>query len=250
MDDKNEIILYQPDNSLRLEVRLEDETVWLSQTQMAELFGRERTVISKHIRNIFSEGELDRKMVCANFAHTTPHGAISGKTQSAIYIAYNLDVIISVGYRVKSRQGTLFRQWATRVLKDYLMRGYAVNRRIENIEHRVAETERKIDFLNQIYFTGYGVKRRRRVTMITVGETGGRKSLFYQAPEGRHAKKQSAHSNSFRKFNPCGVVNVNSAVPPVSRSVPSRFTDGYHCLTPLGLFYFYSYKQNTNGKDF
>jgi hypothetical protein len=120
--------------------------VWLSQAQMAELFNRERTVIGKHIRSIFTEGELDEKVVCANFAHTTQHGAMKGYTQTAIIVAYNLDVIISVGYRVKSRQGTLFRQWANRVLKDYILRGYAIHQRIDCIEHRVTETEKKIDF--------------------------------------------------------------------------------------------------------
>jgi hypothetical protein len=145
-DPQNEIVLYQPDQSLKLEVRLEDETVWLSQAQMAELFGRERTVIGKHIRGIFDEGELDEKVVCANFAHTTPHGAMKGGTQTAIVVVYNLDVIISVGYRVRSRQGTLFRQWANRVLKDYLLRGHAINQRFERVEHRVTEAERKIDF--------------------------------------------------------------------------------------------------------
>ncbi|MCL1856570.1 MAG: virulence RhuM family protein [Kiritimatiellaeota bacterium] len=143
---QNEIVLYQPDSALKLEVRLENETVWLSQAQMAELFGRDRTVIGRHIRNIFAEGELEVKAVCANFAHTTQHGAMPDNTQTANFVAYNLDVIISVGYRVKSKRGTLFRQWATRVLKDYMLKGYAVNQRFERIEHRVAETEKKIDF--------------------------------------------------------------------------------------------------------
>ena len=145
-NNQNEIILYQPDNSLKLEVRLENETVWLSQAQMAELFGRERTVIGRHIRGIFSEGELDEKVVCANFAHITQHGAMKGATKTVSFVAYNLDVIISVGYRVKSRQGTLFRQWANRVLRDYLLRCHAINQRFERVEHRVAETEKKIDF--------------------------------------------------------------------------------------------------------
>ncbi|MCL2512129.1 MAG: virulence RhuM family protein [Bacteroidales bacterium] len=143
---QNEIILYQPDNSVELEVLLENETVWLTQAQMGMLFGRDRTVIGRHIRNIFTEGELQENVVCANFAHTTQHGAIKDRTQTIDIQYYNLDVIISVGYRVKSRQGTIFRQWANSVLKEYILRGYAISQRFERLEYRVAETEKKIDF--------------------------------------------------------------------------------------------------------
>ena len=141
---KAEIILYQPDNSLKLDVRLENETVWLSQTQMSELFGRDRTVINRHIRNVFAEGELQENEVCAKFAHTTQHGAITGKTQTIYVQFYNLDVIISVGYRVKSEQGTIFRQWANGVLKEYLLRGYAVNQHLRRIENFVLKTEQRV----------------------------------------------------------------------------------------------------------
>jgi acylphosphatase len=145
-DVRGEIILYQPDNSVQLEVRIEDETVWLTQAQMSVLFGRNRTVIGRHIRNIFSEGELYEKMVCANFAHTTRHGAMKDKVQTIDILSYNLDVIISVGYRVKSQQGIHFRQWANSVLKEYILKGYAINQRFERIEYRVAHTENKIEF--------------------------------------------------------------------------------------------------------
>ncbi|WP_297944420.1 RhuM family protein [uncultured Fibrobacter sp.] len=128
-EEKGEIVLYQPEGEVRLEVRVENETVWLTQAQMSMLFERERSVIAKHIKNVFKEGELDSKVVCANFAHTTPHGAIKGKTQISEVVLYNLDVIISVGYRVKSIAGTRFRQWANHVLKDYMLKGYAVNQR-------------------------------------------------------------------------------------------------------------------------
>lgn len=128
-DNKGEIVLYQPEGEVRLEVRVENETVWLTQAQMAALFERERSVIAKHIKNVFKEGELDSKVVCANFAHTTPHDAIKGKMQISEVVLYNLDVIISVGYRVKSIAGTRFRQWANHVLKDYMLKGYAVNQR-------------------------------------------------------------------------------------------------------------------------
>ena len=144
----SEIILYQSDNSIRLEVRVEDETVWLSLNQMSKLFDRDKSVISRHITNIFKEEELVMDSVVAKFATT----ATDGKMYQVEY--YNLDVIISVGYRVKSKQGTQFRQWANRVLKEYLLRGYAINKRIERVENfaietefRVTETEKKIDFL-------------------------------------------------------------------------------------------------------
>jgi hypothetical protein len=119
-----EILVFEgPDGRVRVDVRLERETVWLTQQQMAELFGRERSVITKHIRNVFAEGELVREAVCANFAHT----AADGKTYQVEH--YNLDVIISVGYRVKSLEGTRFRQWATKVLRDHLLRGYTLHER-------------------------------------------------------------------------------------------------------------------------
>jgi prophage maintenance system killer protein len=122
--EQGELILYQSDDGqAAVDVRLKDETVWLSQAQMQELFDRERSVITKHINNIFKENEVDRNQVCAKFAHT----AADGKTYQVVH--YNLDVIISVGYRVKSRRGTQFRIWATTVLKDHLIKGYTLNRK-------------------------------------------------------------------------------------------------------------------------
>ena len=115
------VLFTSPDGAVTVPTRLERETVWLSQAQMAVLFGKERSVITKHIRNAIVEGEVDEYQVCANFAHT----AADGKTYRVAF--YNLDVIISVGYRVKSQRGVEFRRWATSVLKDYMLRGYAVN---------------------------------------------------------------------------------------------------------------------------
>ena len=131
MKKRGEIILYQPDSEVRLEVRLENETVWLSIEEMSQLFGRDISVIGKHIRNVFKEGELLKEAVWAKFAYT----ASDGKTYQVDY--YNLDVIISVGYRVKSHRGTQFRQWANKVLKEYLLKGYSVNQRLSNLEDRV-----------------------------------------------------------------------------------------------------------------
>ena len=129
--EENKIIIYQTeDGQTQIDVRLENDTVWLTQAQMAELFQKERSVITRHINNVFKEGELEKEVVCAKFAHTTRHGAIEGKQQIQEAVLYNLDVIISVGYRVKSKRGTAFRIWARKVLKDYLVKGYAINERI------------------------------------------------------------------------------------------------------------------------
>ena len=145
---KGEIILYKTkDCDISIDVLIENETVWLTQSQMGTLFGRNRTVINRHIHNVFEEGELDEKVSCANFAHDTPHGVIEGKTKTSYTNLYNLDVIISVGYRVKSQRGTEFRQWANRILKNYLLKGYVVNQRIERLEHKIVEHDQKFDLL-------------------------------------------------------------------------------------------------------
>lgn len=161
-----EIVLYQPEGEVRLEVRMERESVWLSQVQMADLFQKDRTVIGRHIKNIYKEGELSKDITCANFAHM---GVDADQTYNTIL--YNLDVIISVGYRVKSIAGTRFRQWANKVLKDYMLKGYAVNQRmvatgmqianqfqeqrqliekqgtkLENVDNRLSTVEKHIDF--------------------------------------------------------------------------------------------------------
>ena len=135
---KNEIIVYQPDETIRLEVRLENETVWLTQSQMAQLFQRDQSVIARHIRNVFAEGELIKESNM-HFLHIP----FSDRTVAF----YPLDVIISVGYRVKSLRGTMFRQWATSVLKDYLLHGYAVNDRLDRLENRMTKAEALLDRL-------------------------------------------------------------------------------------------------------
>ena len=124
----SEIIIYQNlDGNIKIDVRLEEETVWLTQDQMATLFGKAKSTINEHIKNVFAEGELDEKVVVRKFRITTQHGAIAGKTQEVEVNGYSLDVIISVGYRVKSAQGTQFRIWATQRLKEYIIKGFALN---------------------------------------------------------------------------------------------------------------------------
>ena len=132
----NEIIIFE-NQDVKLEVNLKDETVWLTQDQMAKLFNRDKSVISRHIKNALEE-ELEDEVVVANFATTTKHGAIKGKTQTKEVEYYNLDMILSVGYRVKSKNGIIFRKWANKILKDYLIKGYAVNeKRLEYLEKTV-----------------------------------------------------------------------------------------------------------------
>ncbi|MDD3875799.1 MAG: RhuM family protein [Bacteroidales bacterium] len=140
---KDEIIIYQADEaSIRLEVRLEEETVWLNRQQISTLFERDVKTIGKHINNIFEEGELDKSSTVANFATVQNEG---GRKVERIIEFYNLDVIISVGYRVKSKRGTQFRIWANKILKDYLLKGYVFNQRFERIEHDVHNIKNRIE---------------------------------------------------------------------------------------------------------
>ena len=137
---KNEIVVYQPDDTIRLAVRLENETVWLTQAQLCELFQRDVSVISRHIKNIFSECELDKE---SNLHY------LQIATSDRPVALYSLDVIISVGYRVKSVIGTRFRQWANRILKEYVLRGYAVNERFARLEQKVLKHEEQINLVLQ-----------------------------------------------------------------------------------------------------
>ena len=134
---ENEIIIYQPDETIKLDVRVENETVWLTQDQIAILFGTKRPAITKHLTNIYKIGELDKKSTCSILEHVA-------NKRKRLYgtVYYNLDVIISVGYRVNTIRGIQFRQWATKVLKDYLLKGYALNHRIELLENK---TKKKFD---------------------------------------------------------------------------------------------------------
>lgn len=140
MESKSEIIFYQPEEAFKLEVRLEHETVWLTQAQIAELFGTGRQAITKHLKNIFASHELEEDAVSSILELTAADGK-RYKTK-----IYNLDAILSVGYRVNSKNATTFRRWANKVLKEYLLKGYSFNNRMERLEARVAKTEEQIDF--------------------------------------------------------------------------------------------------------
>ena len=147
----NEIVIYQPDDTTRLSVRFDGETVWLSQEQMIDLFQRDRSVISRHIANAFKEGEVDKEN-CLHILQTNAKGRPE--------VVYNLEVVTSVGYRVKSLRGVLFRRWATRVLKEYLLRGYSFNARMNQLEDKmdrrlaqhdqaIVDLKEKVDFFVQ-----------------------------------------------------------------------------------------------------
>ncbi len=135
---KDEIVLYRPNEQFQLEVQLKDETVWLTQQQIADLFGVKQPAVSKHLSNIFREGELDKDSVHSILEYT----AADGKVYSTQF--YNLDAILSVGYRVNSKNATLFRRWANQVLKDYMLRGYAVNQRLLNIENQLVSQQKQL----------------------------------------------------------------------------------------------------------
>lgn len=141
-----EIVIYQPNERLKLDVRVENETVWLTQVQMAELFASTKQNISLHISNIYKEVELDNLSTVKEYLTVQKEG---DRTIKRNVKYYNLDVIISVGYRVKSINGTRFRQWANNVLKEYVLKGYSINQRFERLEQRVLETEKKVDFFVQ-----------------------------------------------------------------------------------------------------
>lgn len=159
------IVIYQStDGLIATEVRLEGESVWLRQEQISHLFGRERSVISKHLRNVFAEGELEADSVCAKFAHT----AADGKTYQVEH--YNLDVIISVGYRVKSLEGTRFRQWANRVLKDYLTQGYALNQqRLAQQQESIRQLERTLALFQQNLIEQASLPEARGLVSVIAG---------------------------------------------------------------------------------
>ena len=148
VEQKNEIILYQPDDMVRLEVRLEGETVWLRQEQIAYLFGTKRPAITKHLNNIYKSGELDRSSTCSILEHMANDGRQRYTTQY-----YNLDAILSVGYRVNSKIATLFRKWANQVLKEYLLKGHSINQRLNDIETRLGSKlmrhEQRLDKMDQ-----------------------------------------------------------------------------------------------------
>ena len=194
---ENQIVVYQPNEPVRLEVRLADDTVWLNQSRLGELFGVDRTVVNRHIHNVYKTGELEESATCAKIAQVQVEG---GRTITRRIPFNNLDVIIAIGYRVNSFAATQFRRWATSVLKDYLLRGYAVNQRLNQLEDKmdrrlakhdddIAELKDKVDFfvqtkeppLQEVFFQGQFwdaksllIKFIRRTPDLRRGEDGTR----------------------------------------------------------------------------
>ena len=147
---KGEIVIYQSKDGPKLDVRLVEETIWLTKEQIALLFGTQRPAITKHLKNIFDSGELDEKVVSCILEHTTKHGALKGKTQTKKVKFYNLDAIISVGYRVNSKRATQFRIWATKTLKEHLVKGYTINeKRLLQAKNQLQELQGAISFLQE-----------------------------------------------------------------------------------------------------
>lgn len=219
--DGSQIVVYQPNETVRLDVRLENETVWLNQARLGQLFGIDRTVVNRHIHNIYKTGELDETATCAKIAQVQIEG---GRSISRTIPFYSLDMIIAVGYRVNSLQATRFRQWATKILREYLLRGYAVNSRLNHLEDkvdrrlakhddRIASLEQKVDFfvqtkeppLQEVFYQGqfWDAKsllikfiRRAKKELIVIDAYPGVATLDMLAKRGRGVKIELVtHSN-------------------------------------------------------
>ena len=169
---RNEIVVYQPDETIRLDVRLENETVWLTQEQIANLFGTKRPAITKHLANIYKSGELEREGTCSILEHMGNDGKQVYRTRF-----YNLDAILSVGYRVNSRNATVFRRWATQVLKDYLLKGYAFSQRLNQLEdkvdrrlaqhdHEIVELKDKVVFDASVFAARHILSAKKSIFLI------------------------------------------------------------------------------------
>ena len=236
---KNEIVVYQPDETIRLAVRLENETVWLTQSQLCELFQRDVSVISRHIKNIFSEGELDKE---SNLHY------LQIATSDRPVALYSLDVIISVGYRVKSVIGTRFRQWANRILKEYVLRGYAVNERIMRLEQKVLKHEEQINLVLQtalppiqgVFYDGQLWDARALVlqlvasakrSLILIDNWAAPETLDLLAKKGKGVKVTVFTSEHYdkkhaphHKISPSDITTFNTQYPKLS----VRYSEAFH----------------------
>ena len=218
MRQNSNIEIYQsPDGQTQVEVTFDQDTVWLNQEQLSGLFQRDRTVIGRHIRNIFKEGELEEEVVCANYAQTTPHGAIKGKTQVKETKFYNLDVIISVGYRIKSIRGTQFRQWASKRLKDYLIRGFAINqKRLEQTNQEIRVLRSGIQILSRTIEEKVQEKELKWLTHFAKGltllddydhERLDSKGLTIKVPVYPENESETNNRTALKKQQPCRKAN-------------------------------------------
>jgi len=185
------------DGKVTVEVTANAQTLWLTQAQMAELFGTKRPAITKHLGNIFGSGELDEQMVCSILEHTTQHGAIKGKTQTNKSKYYNLDAIISVGYRVNSTRATQFRMWATNVLKQHLVEGYTLNQR--RLKERGIEFEQVLSLLSQT-LTSQQLINEQGQTVVSVIHDYARSWTLLQAYDEQNLKAQTSRQKSMQSL--------------------------------------------------
>ena len=256
---ENQIVVYQPDDTLRLDVRLENETVWLTQNQIAELFGTQRPAITKHIANIYKVGELERENTCSILEHMGNNSKQSYRT-----MFYNLDVILSVGYRVNSRNATLFRRWATQVLKSYLLRGYAFNQRLNQLEdkmdRRLAKTEAdvadlkdKVDFFVQtkepplqgVFYDGQlwdacslveKLIGRAKTTILLIDSWVGVGTLDLLAKKGDGVAVEIVTSPRGNKLAPSDVTKFNEQYPTLSVKTSTAFHDRFLVIDDKELY--------------
>ena len=253
---KNEIVVYQPDETIRLAVRLENETVWLTQSKIAELFGVQKAAISKHLRNIFTSGELVREATVSKMETVQVEGS---RTVVRTQEFFNLDVIIAVGYRVNSRRATQFRIWATTVLKEYLLRGYSVNTRLNQIEdalhrkialheNRIVTLEQKVDFFVQtqippiqgVFYDGQLWDARALVlqlvasakrSLILIDNWAAPETLDLLAKKGKGVKVTVFTSEHYdkkhaphHKISPSDITTFNTQYPKLS----VRYSEAFH----------------------
>ena len=202
-DMKNDVVIYQSaDGLVKIEAMIDssNETIWATQKAMASLLGVDRTVITRHLSNIFKEGELDKEVVCAKIAQTTPHGAMEGEFQTRDVQFYNLDAIISVGYRVNSRKATAFRQWATSVLKQYMLKGYVVNHNAVS-EQKYEDLKRALGLLENVFGQNLIMAEQQAKVQKTQAEAAKTTEEAKVVPILAQAKLTAATSNNLDDDN-------------------------------------------------
>ena len=247
---RNEIVVYQPDETIRMEVRVENETVWLSQSQMAELFGCSADNVGLHLKNVYASGELSKEATAEEFSVVRREGA---RMVNRRVTCYNLDAIISVGYRVNSVQGVRFRQWATGILREYLLRGYAVNDRLDRLERKVARHDEQIGMLVRtalppaegIFFRGQLwdacslVERlvgRAKTSILLIDSWVGPGTLDVLAKK-RNGVSVEIATSSHGKLAASDIAKFNAQYPPLSICVSPDFHDRFLILDDKELYH-------------
>lgn len=261
---KNEIVVYQPDDALRLEVRVDQETAWLTQQKIGELFGVGKAAISKHLKNIFETGELVEELVVSKMETTSRHGAMVGIGQRHQVMYYNLDAIIAVGYRVNSVRATQFRIWATGILREYLLKGYAFNARLNQLEdkvdRRMTKTEQdvhdlreKVDFFVQtnqppvrgVFYDGQlwdacsfieKLIAKATASILLIDSWVGPGTLDILAKKGRHVTVEIVTSPRGNKLTESDVAKFNAQYPTLSVKTSVRFHDRFLILDDKELY--------------